>query len=100
MKYEESTSISDEAWPVLAIESVMLTIDKLKYKNHVEYTKKTLGEYREKNPKGFEIWRQLYLEGLTAAMLQLAENLPEHVKSEISSCCSTEILREACRTGS
>ena len=90
--------ISDEAWPVIAVEGVLHRLKKLEYEHEVDGIKWTFDVYRKENPKGYEIWRQLYIEGLTVAMLQLAENLPEHVKREVSSCCSTAILKEACGT--
>lgn len=96
---KEPKPISEEAWPVLAVESIMLDFRKSIYENMREHIVWTFTEYPKANPEGFEIWRQQYEEGLTVAMLQLAENLSEQVKREVRSCCSTTTLRAACRTG-
>lgn len=96
---KEPKPISEEAWSVLAVESMMLHFRKSIYENMREHIVWIFTEYPKANPRGFEIWRQQYEEGLTAAMLQLAENLPEQVKSEVRACCSTTTLRAACHTG-
>lgn len=69
-------AISKEAMDVLALEDIMLG-----FRN---------GSYEEN-----EKWRQLYVEALTAAMIKLAKELPEQIKSEVRDLCNTTILREA-----